>query len=78
MLRLLSVLATQLFGARRDLLSQDLAVFRHNRRKYPMAAFQTLLGFGTGHKPAPYEQIRGASDLGKLHAERKPQYDGVS
>lgn len=38
-------------------------VFRHNRRNSPMAAFQTLLGLGTGRKPTQYEQIRGASDL---------------
>jgi hypothetical protein len=30
-----------------------------------MAAFQTLLGLGTAHKPVPYVQIRGASDLPK-------------
>jgi hypothetical protein len=28
----------------------DEFVFRPNRRKQPMAAFQTLLGLGTGHK----------------------------
>jgi hypothetical protein len=41
----------------------DEFVFRHNRRKQPMAAFQTLLGLGTGRKPTPYEKIRGAADL---------------
>jgi len=41
----------------------DEFVFRHNRRKLPMAAFQTLLGLGTGQKPTPYNQIRGAADL---------------
>jgi transposase-like protein len=41
----------------------DEFVFRHNRRKTPMAAFQTLLGFGTEHKPTKYEEIRGAADL---------------
>lgn len=44
----------------------DEFVFRHNRRNLPMAAFQTLLGFGTGRKPTHYEQIRGASDLSGL------------
>jgi len=29
----------------------------------PMAAFQTLLGLGTGRKPTHYEEIRGAVDL---------------
>jgi hypothetical protein len=28
-----------------------------------MAAFQTLLGLGTGRKPTTYKQIRGAVDL---------------
>ena len=30
---------------------------------YPMAAFQTLLGLGTGRKPTAYNEIRGAADL---------------
>lgn len=41
----------------------DEFVFRHNRRRQPMAAFQTLLGLGTGHSPTPYRRIRGAQDL---------------
>jgi transposase-like protein len=41
----------------------DEFVFRHNRRKTPAAAFQSLLGLGTGHKSTKYEQIRGARDL---------------
>ena len=41
----------------------DEFVFRHNRRKSPMASFQTLLGLGTGRKPTHYTQIRGAADL---------------
>src|SRR5213079_849536 len=36
----------------------DEFVFRHNRRKQPMAAFQTLLGLGSGRKSTKYEQIR--------------------
>jgi transposase-like protein len=40
----------------------DEFVFRHNRRRQPMAAFQTLLGLGTGRTPTPYRQIRGARD----------------
>ena len=43
----------------------DEFVFRHNRRKTPMAAFQTLLGLGTQHAPAPYAHIRRARDLDK-------------
>ncbi len=41
----------------------DEFVFRHNRRKQPMAAFQTLLGLGAGRKPTAYEKIRGAADI---------------
>lgn len=44
----------------------DEFVFRHNRRKQPMAAFQTLLGLGTGHTPTPYRGIRGGRDMLKL------------
>lgn len=41
----------------------DEFVFRHNRRRNPMAAFQTLLGLGTGRPPTAYKQIRGGQDL---------------
>lgn len=41
----------------------DEFVFRHNRRQQPMAAFQTLLGLGSGRAPTPYRRIRGARDL---------------
>ena len=41
----------------------DEFVFRHNRRKFPMAAFQNLLGLGAGSRATPYQQIRGAADL---------------
>jgi transposase-like protein len=41
----------------------DEFVFRHNRRQQPMAAFQTLLGLGTGRAPTPYGRIRGARDI---------------
>ena len=41
----------------------DEFVFRHNRRRQPMAAFQTLLGLGTAHRPTPARRIRGARDL---------------
>jgi hypothetical protein len=41
----------------------DEFVFRHNRRKTPMAAFQTLLGLGTGRGPTAGSFIRGARDL---------------
>jgi hypothetical protein len=47
-------------GVSRDQLQfyLDEFVFRHNRRRQPMAAFQTLLGLGTGRAPTPYELIR--------------------
>jgi hypothetical protein len=38
-----------------------------------MAAFQTLLGLGTGPH-TPYELIRGAKDIPKLPAEGRAQY----
>ena len=41
----------------------DEFVFRHNRRKTPMAAFQTLLGLGTSRGPTPGSLIRGGRDL---------------
>jgi len=41
----------------------DEFIFRHNRRKTPAAAFQTLFGLGTGRKSTKYEQIRGGNDL---------------
>ena len=52
-------------GVSRDQLQVylDEFVFRHNRRRLPMAAFQTLLGLGSGHKPTSYNQIRGAADI---------------
>ena len=41
----------------------DEFVFRHNRRWTPQAAFQTLLGLGTGRAPTPYRRIRHARDV---------------
>ena len=35
----------------------DEYVFRHNRRRTPMAAFQTLLGLGSFHSPTTYAEI---------------------
>jgi len=58
-------------GVSRDQLQVylDEFIFRHNRRKTPAAAFQTLLGLGAGRKPTKYKEIRGASDLGDLPVE---------
>ena len=47
----------------------DEFVFRHNRRRQPMAAFQTLLGLGTGRTPSAYAAIRGAADLRKAGSD---------
>lgn len=35
----------------------DEYAFRHNRRRTPMAAFQTLLGLGARREPTTYDQI---------------------
>ena len=48
----------------------DEFVFRHNRRNQPMAAFQTLLGLGTGRTPTPYRSIQGGRDMLKLFDDR--------
>jgi transposase-like protein len=40
----------------------DEFVFRHNRRRQPMAAFQTLLGLSTVHRSTPYNDIRSGED----------------
>jgi transposase-like protein len=52
-------------GVSRDQLQVylDEFVFRHNRRRTPAAAFQTLLGLGSGRPPTSYREIRGARDL---------------
>lgn len=41
----------------------DEFAFRHNRRRTPMAAFQTVLGLGSRRAPTPYRRIRAAQDL---------------
>ena len=41
----------------------DEYVFRHNRRRTPMAAFQTLLGLGARHEPTTYDQITGRTQV---------------
>jgi transposase-like protein len=40
----------------------DEFVFRTNRRREPRAAFQTLLGLGSGRRPTSYAQIRHGRD----------------
>lgn len=61
--RALSNVKTWLHGTHRGASGKHLPVyldefvFRHNRRRTPMAAFQTLLGLGAVHQPSTYRQI---------------------
>jgi transposase-like protein len=61
--RALSNLQTWLLGTHRSASAKHLQVyldefvFRHNRRRTPMAAFQTLLGLGANHQPTTYREI---------------------
>ena len=43
----------------------DEFVFRHNRRRTPLAGFQTLLGLGTVHEPVTYRQITRPQPLNR-------------
>lgn len=62
-----SNLKTWLAGTHRAISAKHLQVyldefvFRHNRRRVPMAAFQTLLGLGSLHGPTTYRQITAPS-----------------
>ena len=47
----------------------DEFVFRHNRRRTPQAAFQTLLGLGTSQGPTSYEQMIGGGRTDADHHE---------
>jgi transposase-like protein len=42
----------------------DEFTFRFNRRRTPMAAFQTLLGLGSQHPPTTYKMLYGAERTG--------------
>jgi len=61
--RALSNLKTWLQGTHHGVSPQHLqvyldeSVFRHHRRRTPLAGFQTLLGLGATHKPTTYRQI---------------------
>jgi transposase-like protein len=63
--RALANLKTWLQGTHRSASEKHLQVyldefvFRHNRRRTPMAAFQTLLGLGAAHAPSTYAEITG-------------------
>lgn len=62
--RVISNLKTWIAGTYHGTSAKHLQVyldeftFRHNRRRTPMAAFQTLLGLGTLHGPSTYRQIK--------------------
>jgi ISXO2-like transposase domain len=61
--RAVSNLKAWLHGTHRSASAKHLPVyldeftFRHNRRRTPMAAFQTLLGLGALHEPSTYREI---------------------
>ena len=63
--RAISNLKTWLQGTHRGVSPDHLQVyldefvFRHNRRRTPLAAFQTLLGLSSLHEPTTYHQITG-------------------
>jgi transposase-like protein len=65
--RAASNLKTWLQGTHRGVSPEHLPayldefVFRHNRRRTPMAAFQTLLGLGALHEPTTYREITRAA-----------------
>jgi hypothetical protein len=50
----------------------DEFVFRHNRRKQPMAAFQTLLGLGTKHKSTTYKEMQSTGTFPSRQAKATP------
>jgi transposase-like protein len=61
--RAISNLKAWMLGTHRGVSKEHLPVyldeyvFRHDRRRTPMAAFQTLLGLGAAHEPATYREI---------------------
>jgi transposase-like protein len=68
--RVFGNLQTWLRGTHHGVGNQHLQVyldeftFRFNRRRTPMAAFQTLLGLGTLHRPTTYDQLYGVESSG--------------
>ena len=62
--RVISNFKTWLRGTYRGVSDQQMQVyldefvFRFNRRRTPMAAFQTLLGIGSRLPPTTYEEVR--------------------
>jgi len=72
--RALSNLKTWLQGSHHGVSPQHLQVyldefvFRHNRRRTPLAGFQTLLGLEAAHEPTTYREITRRA--GNHHAEQ--------
>ena len=64
--RVFGNLQTWLRGTHHGVGNQHLQVyldeftFRFNRRRTPMAAFQTLLGLATVHGPTTYQMLYGS------------------
>ena len=54
------------------------SIFRHNRRKQPMAAFQTLLGLGTKHKSTTYKEMRTRRTVPSRPAKTDPNILGLA
>jgi len=67
--RAFSHLKTWLRGTHRGVSGEHLPayldefVFRWNRRRTPMAAFQTLLGLGGKHEPTTYREIKSTHQI---------------
>lgn len=68
--RVFSHLKTWLLGTHHGVSRQHLPryldefVFRFNRRRTPMAAFQSLLGLATQHGPTTYDMLYDAESTG--------------
>lgn len=68
--RVFSHLKTWLWGTHRGVSNKHLPhylnefVFRYNRRRTPMAAFQSLLGLTSQHEPTTYKMLYGAELTG--------------
>jgi transposase-like protein len=71
--RVISNLKTWLQGTRHGVspghlpVYLDEFVFRFNRRRTPMAAFQTLLGLGSQQQPTTYQQITARGSRARKH-----------
>ena len=70
--RVISNLKTWLQGTHRGVSKEHLQVyldeyvFRFNRRRTPMAAFQSLLGLGGQQAPTTYRQIYATGPGGRV------------